>query len=226
SNNAAEKLIVVKGEKPYSDSECSCETQETTICSYGPCLPCNPEEKTEEEAEFEILSCPEETEKDDEIEIKVNMKNPFPNMKNYTVYSYVYEGNKPVSLGLDEGEWINTWNANRQNVSIPGNSSVLLTLKNRIAEDTELGKYKMRVRIWLDGKKHDMTKDIQIKEPAKPVNQTIQEENKTEFNESEVSEPESEINLPTGRIVSKSEENWLSAFIESVINFFKNLFNL
>ncbi|MEE9322932.1 MAG: lamin tail domain-containing protein, partial [Candidatus Aenigmarchaeota archaeon] len=180
SNNNAEKLIVVKGEEPYSDSECSCENQETQICSYDPCPPCNSEEETEEEADFEILSCPDEIEKDDEIEIKVNMKNPSPNMKNYTLYSYVYEGNKPVSLGLDKGEWINTWNANRQNVSIPGNSSVSLTLKNRIAEDTEPGEYKMRVRIWLDDKKHDMTRDIQIKEPkepAKPANQTIQEEN-------------------------------------------------
>ncbi|UCC91460.1 MAG: lamin tail domain-containing protein [Candidatus Aenigmatarchaeota archaeon] len=225
SNNVAEKLIVVKGEKPSSETECSCETE--TIEIQKPCL-CgyaSKEETTEKEEHFEIVSCPEEIGKDGEIEIKLNMKNPSPHSKNYTVYSYVYEGNKPVSLGLEGEDWINTWNANRQNLSIQGNSSLNLTLKNRIAEDTEPGKYKMRVRIWEEGEKHDITMDILIKEPARAEIRTIEDENKTELNESEVGEQASEIRTPTGRISSKVE-NWFSAFIESLINFFKNLFNL
>ncbi len=99
---------------------------------------------------------------------------------------------------------------------------------NRIANDTEPGQYKLRVRIWLDDKKHDITRDILIKEPEElePVNQTTEKENKTKYNESEGNESESKINIPTAQIVSKSEGNWFSTFIESIINFFKNLFNL
>lgn len=35
-----------------------------------------------------------------------------------------------------------------------------------------------------------------------------------------------EIKLPTGKIVSKSEENWFSSAVNGIINFFKNLFKL
>jgi hypothetical protein len=230
SNNVAEKLIIVKGEKPYSESECSCEPEiieKEKSCSCGPCPKCVSEgqESEEEPEDFEMVSCPEEIEKDGEIEIKINMKNPYAEQKNYTLYSYVYEGNKPLSLGFDGNGWANTWNANKQNVTIPGKSSMELTLINRIAEDTNTGKYKLRVRVWLDGKKHDITRDIIIKEPAKQVNQTAEDENKSELNETGGFETEHEINIPTGRISSK-EENWFSTIIESVINFFKNLFNL
>lgn len=229
SNNAAERLIVVKGEEPSSESECSCETKIIEIekpcsCGYAP-----KKNVSEKEEYFKIISCPEEISKDSEIEIKINLENPSLDKKNYTVYSYIYEGKKPLSLGFNGENWLNTWDANKQNVSIPGNSSLNHTLKNRIANDTEPGKYKLRVRIWLDGKKHDLTNDIIIKEPAKPVNQTInqtvEKENKTEYNETESDEPESEIHTPTGRVISK-EENWFSILIESVINFFKNLFSL
>ncbi len=224
SNNVAEKLIVVKGDRPYSEIECSCETE--TIEIQKPCL-CGyaSEEAPGKEEHFKIVSCPGEIGRDGEIEIKVNMKNPSPDRKNYTVYSYVYEGNRPVSLGLEGEDWINTWNANRQNLSIEENSSLNLTLKNRIAEDTEAGKYKVRVRIWEEGEKHDITRDILIKEPARAEIPAIEDENKTELNGSESGEQASEIRIPTGRI-SSEEVNWFSAFIESLINFFKNLFNL
>ncbi len=227
SNNAAEKLIIVKGDKPYSERECSCEPEIIEVEKSCSCKSI-PEKEVSEKKEFEILSCPSEIEKDDEIEIKISMKNPSHDRKNYTVYSYVYEGNKPLSLGFDGNEWVNTWNANKQNVSISRNSSFTLTLINRIANDTEPGQYKLRVRIWLDDKKHDITRDILIKEPEElePVNQTTEKENKTKYNESEGNESESKINIPTAQIVSKSEGNWFSTFIESIINFFKNLFNL
>jgi hypothetical protein len=238
SNNYDEKLIVVKGSKPPSDPEdfeCSCETPETSACSCGPCPPRNPdEEETEEEdqKDFEILSYPEEIEKDKEIETEVRIKNPSTStQKNYTIYSYVYEGNQPISFGFDGENWLNTWDANKQNFSISGNSSLTFTLKNRIANDTEPGEYNLRVRMWLDGKKHDLTKKILIKEPsAKPANETIPDGNETHFDEinetNETAWNEPEIRIPTGEAVSKPEENWFSAFFENVINFFKNLFNL
>jgi len=226
-NNFAEKFIAVKGGTPDPGPCPSCETTttETSTCYCGPCPKCESEEETEEEEgtkEFEIISWPEEVRKDEEIEIQLEIKNTSVDQRNYTVYSYVYEGNKILSTGFDGNSWLNTWDANKQNVSIPGNSSVTITLKNRIAEDTKPGKYKLRVRTWTEGKKHDLTKEILVREPLEiPKNQTTEEGNETEYNESE-----SEINIPTGSIISKREENWFPNFMENVINFFKNLFNL
>ncbi|NIO22427.1 MAG: hypothetical protein GTN38_00185 [Candidatus Aenigmarchaeota archaeon] len=218
SNDLAEKLIVVKGGETDPEQCPPCENGETT-CSCAPCPKCTSED---EEEEFEIIYFPYEISKDEEIEIYVRMSNILDYQRDYTLYSYIYEGKKPLSLGFDGSEWLNTWDANRRNASIPGNSSALVTLSNRIAEDTEPGEYKLRVRIWCENKKHDITREIFIKESLEPENQTM--ENET----SDVSEPENETAgmVTTGRIISKRDENWFSAFIENVMNFFKNLFNL
>jgi|GEM_PF-2122663 len=226
SNDLAEKLIVVKGEK-HDPKECPpCETKETA-CSCGPCSVCPSENKEEkEEEEFRIVSCPEEIGKNEEIEIGLEIKNILDQEVNYTVYSYVYEGNKILSTGFDGNSWLNTWDANKMNVSIPGNSSVIIELKNRVAEDTDPGKYRLRVRIWDDKKKHDLTREISINEPVpEPADQETEDENETSYipgPENGTGEPE----IPTGRIISRTEENWFSNFMESMINFFKNLFNL
>ncbi|NIO21476.1 MAG: hypothetical protein GTN76_12235 [Candidatus Aenigmarchaeota archaeon] len=226
SNDLAEKVVIVKGRIPDSEECPPCEIKETT-CSYGSCPKCICEEEEEKETkDFKIISFPEEIEKNKEIEIEVEINNTSIYRKDYTVYSYVYEGNKILSEGFDGNFWFNTWDANRQNVSIPGNSSITLTLKNRIAIDTKPGKYDLRVRIRFDDEKRDLTKNIIIKESfPKPSNQTIEEENEAsdEFN---FTNETIEMDLPTGRIISKREENWFSTFIENVINFFKNLFNL
>lgn len=227
SNGYAEKLIVVKGEKsgPY---ECPpCETKETA-CYCGSCPKCESEEeaeKEEEAKEFEILSCPEEVRKNEEIEIRMEVKNPSSNQRDYTVYSYVYEGNKILSLGFYGNFWLNTWDANKQNVSIPGNSSKTLTLKNRIAEDTTPGEYKLRVRIWLEGKKNDITKDITVS-PEEKKELNITEENETIDIPDMENETNETVGLPTGRIISRRNENIFAEIVNQIINFFKNLFNL
>jgi hypothetical protein len=222
SNDFAEKLIVVKGEKHDSDPCPPCETKETA-CSCGPCPVCTSEEEKEgKQEDFEIISYPEEIRKDEEIEIKIEIRNPVSQSRNYTVYSYAYEGNKPVSLGFDGKEWLNTWDANKKNVSVLGNSSVVIELNNRIAEDTNPGEYTLRVRIWFEGGKHDLTEEIMIKEPLPvPGNQTIEEENETEHNKSEAG-----LRIPTGEIIHKGEGNWFSNFIENLINFFKSVFRI
>lgn len=227
SNNVAKRMIVVKGEKQNSD--CSCETKITEkekSCSCGPCPKCESEEETEEESEeFEINSYPKEVRKDEEIEIELKIKNPSTYERKYTVYSYMYEEKKPLSLGFDGDKWLNTWDANKQNFSLDGNSSIMLTLKNRIANDTEPGEYKLRVRIWAEGEKHDITEEILVKETPR---QTVEDENKTEVEETEIldDEPEFEAKIPTGRVISERNDNWFSQLVNNVINFFKNLFNV
>jgi len=221
SNDFAERIVIVKGEKSDPEECPPCETKKTA-CSCGPCPTCTYEKEEEKKEDFEIISYPEEIRKDEEIEIKIEIRNPMGQPRNYTVYSYVYEGNKPMSLGFDGKEWLNTWDANKKNVSVPGNSSVVVELNNRIAEDTTPGEYKLRVRIWVEGRKSDITKEIVIKEPLPtPSNQTTEEENETKHNKSEAV-----IRIPTGEIIHKGEENWFSNFIENLINFFKSIFRI
>lgn len=219
SNNFAERIVIVKGEKSKGEKPCPdkcppCNTVESS-CYCPPCPECKIEEK-----EFEVIQFPREVRKDEEIEILLMIRNPSEKQKNYSVYSYIYEDKRLLSEGYKGNYWLNTWNANEQNVSIPENSSVLVKLKNRIVVDTKPGKYKLRVRIRRGGERHDITKDIIIKEPfVPPANQTTKEENKTEkkeFKERRV----------TGRIVSRTEGDWFSSFIEGITNFFKNLLNI
>lgn len=223
SNNVAERMVVVKGDEQSSNSDCSCETkiiEKEKSCSCGPCPKCKEEGK-----EFEINSYPKEVRKDEEIEIEIKIENPSVHRRKYTVYSYIYEEKKPLSLGFDGDKWLNTWDANKQNVSLDGNSSVTFTLKNRIANDTEPGEYKLRVRIWVEGEKHDITEEISVKETPR---QTVEDENKTEVEETEIldDEPEFKTKIPTGRVISERNDNWFSQLVNNVINFFKNLFNV
>ncbi len=224
SNNHAEKLIIVKGEQPYSEKGCSCETRiiETEKpCSCSPCPKCVCEnEETKKENEIEIISCPGEVVKNEEVEIKVRIENPSVYQRNYTVYSYVYDGKKPLSLGFDGNNWSNTWDANKQELNLPRKSSANLTLTNRIADDTRPGKYKLRIRIKFNDEKKDITKDIIIKEaPEESIDEVMHENEANETTERE------EIKLPTGRITSE-RKNWFAGFIEDIVNFFKNLFRI
>jgi hypothetical protein len=227
SNNLAERMIVVKGEEQTSNSDCSCETkiiEKEKSCSCGPCPKCD-EKTKKEEVEFGINFYPKEVRKDEEIEIKIKIKNPSNYERKYTVYSYIYEEKKPLSLGFDGYKWLNTWDANKQNVSLDENSTLTLTLKNRIANDTEPGEYKIRVRIWLEGKKHDITEKILIKEIPRHMGE---DENRTEVEETEILDDKAELEarIPTGRAISERNDNWFSQLMNNVINFFKNLFNV
>ena len=227
SNNRAEKIIIVKGNEPYS--ECVCETKIVEKpCSCSPCPKCiSREEKNKRHEEFEILSYPVSVRIGEDITVELRIRNPFSHDRNYTVYSYAYSRNKPISLGFDGNRWLSGWDANKEEISLSPNSSIILELKNRIANATEPGKYKLRVRILCNGKKHDITRDIIVNEgivvPETPENKT---ENKTsEYETTEKHDFERHDRTPTGRVIS-SGDNWFSAFVENVINFFKNLLSL
>lgn len=231
SNNHAEKLIVVKGDGPASETECSCKTKTIEVpgpCSCGSCPPCDPDNGEGEKGEFEIISYPEEIEIGEEIETVVEINNPSGYEKDYAIYSYVYDGKKLISLGFDGEGWPKTWDANKKSFNLSGNSSMTITLKNMITEGTEPGNYSLRVRIWPGGKKHDMTEDIVVKEPtAEPVeipDHESEEGNETTNISQEETEPQ--IRIPTGGITSERRGNWFATLMENTVNFFKKLLNL
>jgi hypothetical protein len=223
-----EKEIWVDG---ISTSLCKTKTVEIPkSCSCSPCPSCNTSGKNElQHKHFEVVSCPEEIAQNMElfIELLINTTQA----GNYTLYSYIYDGKKPLSLGFDGKKWLNTWSANKQEIYADGPTNI--TLKNRIANDTELGKYKLRIKIIYGGKEEEITRDIVIKEAASTATQKTEAETTTENNENykngeyiKENETKKEIKTPTGGIVSKNEDNWFSIAINNLMNFFKSLFRL
>jgi len=213
-----EKDIMVDG----TSSLCQI-IKENCVCSCPPCLQ-KIENKTEVFTKkfFEIISYPEEVGKYEDVIIKIFLNITQP--KNITAYSYIYDGNKIVSLGFDGNRWLNTWTANRQKISLNGTSNI--TLVNRISKEAQPGKYKLKIKILHDEKEDEIIKDITIKEEnfQEFQNQT-DKTNLTNNITIEEGNKKEEIKIPSGRLVYK-EENWFLSTINSIINFFKNLLKI
>ncbi|HIG97619.1 MAG TPA: lamin tail domain-containing protein [Candidatus Aenigmarchaeota archaeon] len=138
---------------------------------------------------MELISYPETVYigKEFEITIKVNssVKKPF------SIYSYVYKGNNPVSEG--------GWTPNRKEVT---ENLPEIRLKNTVEKDTEPGTYNLRIRLKTD-KEEDITKEVYVvQEPVKTVNNNI---NITSNNETLSSQKENKSSV-TGLIVSKNSD--------------------
>ncbi|MEK6887873.1 MAG: hypothetical protein AABX14_02915 [Candidatus Aenigmatarchaeota archaeon] len=138
---------------------------------------------------MELISYPETVYigKEFEITIKVNssVKKPF------SIYSYVYKGNNPVSEG--------GWTPNRKEVT---ENLPIISLKNTIEKGTEPGTYNLRVRLKTD-KEEDITKEVYVvQEPVNIVNNTI---SITTNNETPVSQKENKSSV-TGLLVSKKSD--------------------
>ncbi len=107
---------------------------------------------------YEIKSYPESVFVDDEFEVVVEITSP--DKKDLEVYSYVYKGVNPVSLGFDGSTWKGTWNANKKEIVI-NNNKMELVLKNKIELGTEAGDYTLRVKINGD-KEYEITRTINV----------------------------------------------------------------
>jgi hypothetical protein len=222
-----EKGIFIEG---ISGSLCKTTVVENQKpCSCSSCPPCNVTAKNEMPNKyFQILACPEEIAKNMELLIEILLNNT--ERGNYMLYSYIYDGQKPLSMGFDGKKWLNTWSANKKELYV--NGTAVVTLKNRIANDTEIGKYKLRVKILHNGNEEEITRDITIINAMLPLSQKTENETATENNETYGKEHDMEnksvntTKIPTGGFVSKKEGNWFSDAINNLINFFKNLFRL
>ncbi len=130
---------------------------------------------------YEVVNYPPNVHIEEEFTTTVRITNNFTSQKNFTVYSYVFKDNNPVSLGLDnnENKWKGTYDANKQSVELSTLASTILYLKNKIENTTEKGVYKFRVRVRVDDKNNDITNEINVAEP--PVINAI---NDTELNTS------------------------------------------
>jgi hypothetical protein len=113
---------------------------------------------------YEITKYSTDVEEGKEFTTSIMINNSFTTAKNFTVYSYVFKGNNPVSLGPDsKNSWKATYTANAVSFILNPSESRILELKNKIEDGTESGVYSLRVRIKVDGKDNDITKEIIVK---------------------------------------------------------------
>jgi hypothetical protein len=111
----------------------------------------------------------------EEFETGVVVTNNFAQAKNFTIYSYVFTGNSPVSLGYsgERSKWMATYNANEQTIEVRGKSSATARMKNRIEDGTEPGDYNLRARLKYGNDTKDATKAVHVyANEAVPVNVT------------------------------------------------------
>ncbi|MBN2101873.1 MAG: hypothetical protein JW716_03310 [Candidatus Aenigmarchaeota archaeon] len=121
-----------------------------------------------------ILEVPEQVKKDikypgivhpgEEFEVEVDLKNTNSFKQTVEIYSYVYEGSKLLSYGLSEDGWGKAWTSNKITAEIPQGSGKTVKLKNMIKEETAPGKYNLRVRKLINGKKEDIDGEITVVE--------------------------------------------------------------
>jgi hypothetical protein len=164
ANNSASLMIVVKSVQPPITSCPAAAAAPTSSVGGGGCpavsstVPAQPN--------YEILSYSDTVAVGEEFTTRVKIRNNFTSPKEYTVYSYAYRGNTPVSLGYSENEdkWLGTYTANQRSVSIDNGASDTLDMVNVIEEGTEPGTYNLRVRIRFDSSQYDITKQITVTE--------------------------------------------------------------
>ena len=120
--------------------------------------------------DIEIISYPESVHIGEEFEVVVKVQSA----KKFSVYSYVYKGNTPVSEGFNDGEWRGSWDANKKDFT----NSATVSLMNRIEKGTEPGMYSLRAKLKTD-KEEYVTKDIEVLEERHQENVTVNVENKT-----------------------------------------------
>lgn len=171
----------------------------------------------------------------EEFETLASIFNNYTTPKNFSVYSYVYEGSEPVSLGYSskEDKWMGTFDANEKTLEIPARTSLTVMLKNMIENDTAPGDYSFRVRARTGTTIKDITRtitvtpsqieELQIKTTLKIDNQTGEENeatNVTEEKETTLSE-----NRITGFAVARPfNMNFMLSPVAILMNFLLDLF--
>jgi len=182
--------------------------------------------------QYEIINYTLLVEIDKEFSTTVKINNNFTKAKNFTVYSYVFKGNNPVSLGLDSNNtWRATYTANSQKITLNALKSVTTALTNKIENGTELGVYSLRVRIKADEKENDITREIVVVENKNNENVVAPEivtvtisnvtlQNEIESNESEEEQNMSDNNIQnilTGMVFERNTTIHLALFSSPII---------
>lgn len=149
SDNSAEKIVVVRGSQAAASlapSSSSSSSVPSSTRNSSVALP-KPESA-------DIVSYPPSVFVDEPFEVIVNVSLN----GSFSIYSYVYSGNTPVSRSLD-GK--GAWDANKKEINLTG--STLVSLVKKVENGTAPGIYSMRVKIKGSVEK-EITKTINVVE--------------------------------------------------------------
>lgn len=198
SNNYAEKMIVIKGDKKNSASDSSSSSDsenKKTTNSYSTSVI--------SKFNYEIISFPEEIVNGDEFEVKVKIESDSENHF-LALRSYIYRGSKHYSEEAVE------------EVTLEAGKEIVVSLKNIV--EAEPGNYKLKVKIRKDELKteYDLTENVTIIVGNKTlVNETIKTdttsiiENKIETNQT--------INISGPRLVYTSKSTSAKSLVKYLI---------
>jgi hypothetical protein len=109
----------------------------------------------------------------------IKIENVLNATEKFSVYSYIFNGSRCVSLGFDRGSWRNVWDANKKTSELSNGSSFVLALENMIDDETVPGIYKFRIRLKYGDETKDVTKDITVTPPLKKNSSIIPSTEKT-----------------------------------------------
>jgi hypothetical protein len=82
-----------------------------------------------------------------EFEVMAHIGNNQSTARNFTVYSYVFDGGTLLSEGKVDEDWQGGWDANEIKLTLGANESEDIVLTNRVKSNADAGSYKLRVRI-------------------------------------------------------------------------------
>jgi len=125
--------------------------------------PQNVSEVTGEDGNFYFIGAPGEVGVEQTFDVIVRISTGTNTARNFTVYSYVFNGSKILSEGLTADGWKGGADANVVNISIAPGESTIVTLTNRVKANTSFGDYSLRVRI---KDFRDITRSIKVGEDA------------------------------------------------------------
>jgi len=149
----------------------------------------------------EIINYSQNVSAGGEFSAIVRITNNYTTNKNFTIYSYVYRGTNIVSLGYDElsNKWYGTYTANSKTFSLKPQEFLDVVLKNRIEDGTEPGLYNFRIRIKVDGKDNDITRELLVTEP-------VAEEDVSIYNNTTESNIKNNNTLTNNTVTEKTKE--------------------
>lgn len=127
------------------------------------------EEGGETDERFELFDYDEEVETGGKIESTVILRNNDGETKEFTVYSYLYEGQECLNRGC--------WTGNEKVVEMRAEEKEILKLENHVKEDIETDKYDFNVRIRDEA---DLESEVEVIEKNETAAEEDKEGNKTE----------------------------------------------
>lgn len=202
----ASKIVALEG---WKESTCQEDGEEETEEETKSKTEITGEDSESEENRFELFNHPERVTVDEKMQSLLLIRNE-NGRENYTVYSYIYKKNTPVT----EGGWF----GNKKVINMGESEKRIVRMENRIKNGTKPGNYSFKVRV---KNEEDLVRNVEIAASNKTANKTVnsspEEDSKgvEEVNKTAELDRKETQNKSYGRRVFEKKTIW-----EKVLNFF------